>query len=346
MRKNHVKAVIIVFCIVIAGVSTGFSKNLNTIQTSTVSFIFDSSSVEITNLVYKVSERFNGEISIDLFSVSSIKELNNFHKSSYVTVFVFHGSLEGIYINQQLLSWEHFANYLEDLPSDKVIVESCYSSQLLPYLKSPKKLANIHTLSNQIDVKLADYDISLAIANFLLETNYSKNRDLASKIYRDVITDTTANVWEYMMLSLFPEHPLGINIPDTSGLNGPVGFFVDLIFKFLRDQGISYIDTGFSFSNSISLTGENSLLPEQVDLALTFSWSLEYDGETISISASFELPTDQPEDSKLAALLKVGGFSIGIEGEFSASLVASVMSINNQTVVAFQLTDFTFSFTT
>ncbi|MHA1405882.1 MAG: hypothetical protein ACTSSG_00685, partial [Candidatus Heimdallarchaeaceae archaeon] len=344
--KKRINFCLSIIFIVILLTPKSFVNSQVSLETDSIT-IFYSSRDKVTSqaasTIYNVLNSFEYP-SIKIVPVRDFTVLEqSFVQKPFITIFVFHGDEEGTVVGKEKLSWNKMSLFLTKSRLHNVIFESCYSQKLDEYLLNSRDQM-IHTISSLIDAKLAVYDALMATANILVQSQEEYIKQVASNIFNWVVTEIISNYWDYMLRSISPIEPLALDIPETSGFNGPIGFFVDLVFTYLRLNGYSSITDGFTLSQTISLAGEDSLFPTIVDLALDFNWEISYSGGNLELSAGFSLPTDQPEDSKMAKLLKVGNFKVGVSGEFTAVLEPQTVYVDNNPYTVFTLISYSFSF--
>ncbi|MBD3191774.1 MAG: hypothetical protein GF308_14095 [Candidatus Heimdallarchaeota archaeon] len=270
-----------------------------------------------------------------------------FELNTEILLLVFHGSKEGITTSKYHFQWKEIAVLIENSKADQIIFETCYSGKLQNYL-SKESLQKVQLIPGMIDAKLAVLDSMIAVSNILLEGTQEEQQigqdlvfaasDLALQDYQD-----------YIIRAIFPIEPL-LYIPEQSGLSGPAGFFVDLIFMVLRNEGHTNITVGFTYEETISLAGEESILPAVVDLELAMTLKVQFihdiitGADQLKVSFQLDLPAEQPPDSKLGKLLNVGGFSFGISGGFEASFKTESVKSGGETFTYFRLSAISFFF--
>lgn len=171
-------------------------------QAQTLAVIYDGSDPDATEgaeQIYSVlSKHYH---SVDHISVSSTKQLERELKKQYVgSIYVFHGTPEGMIVGDEEVSWRNLASSLEASPTRWHVVESCYSMNLT--------LPNVHGVGVGVDIELAMIDALYHTSEFLGRGKSPEEQTASQEIREEFDNYVVNNLPGIIEKAFIPEKPL------------------------------------------------------------------------------------------------------------------------------------------
>ncbi|MFX0090798.1 MAG: hypothetical protein ACFFBD_03465, partial [Candidatus Hodarchaeota archaeon] len=174
-----------------------------------ISIIYDSSD----KITKKVASEINNVLEqsgsdVHSISVSSMWEFRcKLNRPSWITVYVFHGAINGMKIGSQTIPWEKIG-YLVDSSSSKYhIVEACYSEVLE---KTPDNL-KIRGIGSRIDAEHAIFDALGQILELYDNLGDKEHVNVVRKMAPILHQRLMTKMPELVLRAIYPLEPLDID---------------------------------------------------------------------------------------------------------------------------------------
>jgi len=113
-------------------------------------------------------------------------------------IFVGHGTLDGFYFDEVLISWKQIANEIGRLPANRIYFAACYSDQLEKYLRNRKKI--IYVFKGLVDVDEAAYIIASVI--YWLKGQVANSKKILENLI-EVMIGKIIDPWKYNLQFLY-----------------------------------------------------------------------------------------------------------------------------------------------
>ncbi|MHA1973108.1 MAG: hypothetical protein ACTSW1_08950 [Candidatus Hodarchaeales archaeon] len=151
--------------------------------------------------------------------------------NTWVNIYVFHGSRQGLHIDKDIIPWKNLQTILQNTPTQYHIFESCYSNTL------ESKLPNVSGLGESVDLEVAQLSVLLDLIEITNDNNLKDALTivLASKFF--------TSLSDILVRSIFPIEPLGSNdvltinlSSDDSLVRGPWGWLTRMLLAGWLDK--------------------------------------------------------------------------------------------------------------
>jgi|GEM_PF-7097285 len=196
-------------CLLLSGMLTDVIATDGYAEAQTLAVIYDGSDPDATEgaeQIYRVlSKHYH---SVDHISVSSTKQLERELKKQYAgSIYVFHGTPEGMIVGDYEVSWRNLASSLEASPTRWHVVESCYSMNM--------SLPNVHGVGVGVDIELAMIDALYHTSEFLGRGGSPEEQTASQEIREEFDNYVVNNLPGIIEKAFIPEKPLDGSVYDA-----------------------------------------------------------------------------------------------------------------------------------
>ncbi|MHA2424642.1 MAG: hypothetical protein ACXAEF_07625, partial [Candidatus Thorarchaeota archaeon] len=205
----------------------------------TVSILYEPhdevSTKTANNLFLKLSD---SGLALDLVPIMSRSILSYRMSDSWMNIYIFHGTEEGMIIGSETIPWELIRCWIDESRATHHLFEACYSDALQDIAGDNP---NVYGLQGQIDAKIALLDVLCKIYEILDVPASEHQESIAESLFDVTSLYLLENLNDILQRTMEPEEPMDgfyIDYDDKeTPSRGPWGWIIDTLMALLLLSG-------------------------------------------------------------------------------------------------------------